>query len=273
MSSFWKQVGRISSAVSSLVNFNPPVKLAVVVQSAFRLVTSPIAVGVKIQDPFRGLYQPRIKLAFGLLDAVTALIRPKVKVATRIQSSLSYRPPIDPAFELEHLSVNLTSKFGVDSIVSLGADTWSNTQNVRGLSDGVISSVRGNALAARSYSITFGYNDRIGKESLQIDSVVVKVYITHISTLNNSTRRFFLDWAVGEGFSSQSFDTGEVSTGVEALEDPVEFDLYSMGLTTWEQLNALSGQIDIDVDALGVTAGADLDAVEIHVTASLIDPL
>jgi hypothetical protein len=145
---------------------------------------------------------------------------------------------------------------------------WTSPANAAGARNGTLSSFAGNALGARAGGVDVTLPGITGKTALAITSVKLRFYARQAGTvLGNGTLKYGYKTSAGTRVQLAA-PTGDV----DGLTTPLEHDLTALVGGDWNAFGTVLAGAYVEAStAVLNTHTADLDAVELVVTATLTD--
>lgn len=179
-------------------------------------------------------------------------------------------PGVNGARSIEQIQFNLSHLRGGDSTIGVG-DAWTNPGNAIdgtvGKHNGTVATRSGSLTAGVDGALTLTYPDMsAGKTLLAITSVKIHWYAQQTGTVaNNGGIRYGYSTNNGGAYTNVFTSTGNINH----LSTPFTQDITAVIGGDWALINALRTRCRL-VTAIGAsTVQAQLDAIEIEVTADL----
>lgn len=179
------------------------------------------------------------------------------------------KPESKPGIAMTRISYTYVGTKWVGTATSIGADAWTNLTNAQGAANGASATRAGQVLSTTSAELR-GQFQSIGlKESLNLSKVELRFYVAQAGTLLNNGG-LALDYRKGSSGAWTNLIT--YTDNQNFISSPRVFDMTAIA-PTWADAKALEVRVAVTLGIATSGVTCSVDAVDLHLEASLIDTL
>jgi hypothetical protein len=179
------------------------------------------------------------------------------------------KPPANPGLAITQVSYDYVGTKWIDTATDIGSDSWTNLANSEGAADGAAATRSGQTLSTTDAALRGQFQSITDKEELDLDKIELRFYVAQSGTVLNNGG-LALEYRIGAVAAWINLVT--YVNNQNFLSSPVVFDMTSL-VSTWANSKALEIRVLVDLPIATGGVTCSVDAVDLHLEASLIDTL
>lgn len=180
------------------------------------------------------------------------------------------KPQPQAGVAITRISYDYVGTKWVATASSIGADAWTNIANAQGAANGSSATRSGQVLATTSSEMRCQFESIGLKEQLTLNKVELRFHVAQAGTVLNNGG-LALDYRLGNSGAWANLVT--YANNQNFIAAPVVFDMTSIVGGSWANAKLLEVRVAVNLGIATSGVTCSVDAVRLHLEASLVDTL